>query len=234
MSRKKRGRPGQDLDVGSTTDGLVSPSPIDVSITGEVSAELPPMPGAAPDALPGLSPPPPSAALSKEAPAIAEAPPPSVAPAAPAPDAAPPMPPASAASAKLSSPPSAGEISGDDGSFRARPSSPPQAARTTIELPEIDSNTVFTGALLKQVREARGIALKQISDRTRVGVGSLGAVEGERFEELPDARIYVRGFVRSLAVELGLDADLVSASYLRRWEAWYDEQKGKRKQHLIR
>jgi cytoskeletal protein RodZ len=97
-------------------------------------------------------------------------------------------------------------------------------------LPGIDSSTVFTGALLKQLRESRGLTLKQISAQTRIIVASLQAVEAERFDDLPDARIYVRGFVRCLAIELALNPDQVAQSYLKRWDAWYEEHTGKRTQ----
>jgi hypothetical protein len=88
----------------------------------------------------------------------------------------------------------------------------------------IGPETVFTGEILKQVREARRLTLKEISDRTRISVASLAALEAERFEDLPNARVYVRGFVRCVAVEIGLDREQVSRTYLPRWQAWYEAQ----------
>lgn len=92
------------------------------------------------------------------------------------------------------------------------------------ETPTVDERTLFTGQLLKRLRESRGMALKAIADRTRINAQSLAAVEDERFEDLPDAKIYIRGFVRCLATELGLDPDRVASSYLARWDRWHEAQ----------
>lgn len=86
----------------------------------------------------------------------------------------------------------------------------------------IGADTVFTGEILKQVRESKNMTLREIADRTRISIASLAALETERFEDLPNARVYVRGFVRSVAVELGLDREAVSRTYLPRWQAWYE------------
>ena len=93
----------------------------------------------------------------------------------------------------------------------------------------MDADTVFTGPLLKQLREARGTTLREISDRTRIGVPSLTAVEDERYADLPNARIYIRGFVRCYAEEIGLDPDRVSTTYLPRWERWAENHLSKHK-----
>lgn len=86
---------------------------------------------------------------------------------------------------------------------------------------KVSADTIFTGELLKQIRESQRITLKEISDRTRLSVHSLAALESERYEDLPNARVYVRGFVRCLAAEIGLDKDHVSRTYVPRWEAWF-------------
>lgn len=88
----------------------------------------------------------------------------------------------------------------------------------------VGPDTIFTGQLLRQVRENQRLTLKEISERTKISVASLAALEEERYEDLPNARVYVRGFVRCLAAEIGLDRDLVSRTYVPRWEAWFYEQ----------
>lgn len=108
------------------------------------------------------------------------------------------------------------------------PELPPKEA--TIPAP--DEYTDFTGEVLKTIRERKGMTLREIYDVTRIGVPSLSAVEDERYEDLPNARIYVRGFVRCIATELGLDPDKVSKSYLPRWERWHESQKTHQKQDL--
>lgn len=82
----------------------------------------------------------------------------------------------------------------------------------------------YTGALLREIREARGLSISEISDRTRISRTVLLALEEERYEDIPNARVYVRGFVRCVARELELDMDEVSRSYVPRWERWFATQ----------
>ncbi len=80
---------------------------------------------------------------------------------------------------------------------------------------EIGPETEFTGALLRKVREAHGIEVGDISQRTKIGKAHLIAIEEENFEALP-ASVYVRGFVAELAKFLRLDPPQVQRTYLRR------------------
>jgi len=100
----------------------------------------------------------------------------------------------------------------------------PVPAPPTGTLASVGPDTVFTGEMLKQIRESQRMSLKEISEKTRISQASLAALESERFEDLPNARVYVRGFVRCLAVEIGLDREQVSRTYLPRWQAWYEAQ----------
>lgn len=84
----------------------------------------------------------------------------------------------------------------------------------------VEESTI-TGERIKKAREERGLSLKEISDRTKISVATLQALEDERYEDMPNARVYVRGFVRCLAEEVGLDKDQVSQSYVPRWERWF-------------
>jgi flagellar biosynthesis protein FlhG len=81
--------------------------------------------------------------------------------------------------------------------------------------PEITPDTEFDGALLKAMREARGLDLKQIAKRTKISLQYLEALEDDDFGALP-ALVYVRGFVAELAKCLALDPAHVSHSYVRR------------------
>jgi flagellar biosynthesis protein FlhG len=83
-------------------------------------------------------------------------------------------------------------------------------------MPEIGPETEFTGPLMRQVREARGLDLREISERTKIGMTYLSAIEKERFHKLP-ATVYVRGFLEQYAKMLGLERDRVLESYLRRY-----------------
>ncbi|MEZ4410417.1 MAG: helix-turn-helix domain-containing protein, partial [Polyangiales bacterium] len=89
-------------------------------------------------------------------------------------------------------------------------------AAPALPVPEITPETEFTGALLKQMREARGVELKDISARTRIPPHYLRAIEEEEFDALP-AAVYTRGFVVEVAKSLRLDVEQVVRSYLRRY-----------------
>jgi flagellar biosynthesis protein FlhG len=74
--------------------------------------------------------------------------------------------------------------------------------------PEISPTTEFTGALLKQLREARGIDLHAISHRTKITVAHLRAIEEETIKAMP-AMVYVRGFLVEYARFMRLDVKRV-------------------------
>ena len=86
------------------------------------------------------------------------------------------------------------------------------------------STQEYTGARLKEIREQQGLTVAVISERTKISKAVLGALEDERYQDMPNARVYVRGFVRCVARELGLDLDAVSKSYVPRWERWVVDQ----------
>lgn len=83
---------------------------------------------------------------------------------------------------------------------------------------EIHSETEFTGELLLRVRESQGILLEEISEKTKISVSYLRAIEEDAFASLP-AEVYTRGFVQQLAQLLGLDATQATRTYLRRMRA---------------
>ncbi|MBK9517400.1 MAG: helix-turn-helix domain-containing protein [Anaeromyxobacter sp.] len=72
--------------------------------------------------------------------------------------------------------------------------------------------------MLRQVREARGLTLPQLSERTKVTRHHLENIEAEKFAALP-AGVYLRGILLSLARELRLDGQRVARSYLDRLAA---------------
>ncbi len=80
-------------------------------------------------------------------------------------------------------------------------------------MPETGSadKTVSTvGSYLREVRESKGIDLKEAADVTRIGRNYLAAIEDDEFDKLPSAA-YVKGFLRAYAVYLGLSGDEVVA-----------------------
>ena len=85
-------------------------------------------------------------------------------------------------------------------------------------MPEISAGTEFSGALLRQIREAVGVELREIAERSKIGMAYLSALEGESFHKLP-AAVYVRGFLAEYARALGLDGERVKQTYLARFRA---------------
>jgi len=71
---------------------------------------------------------------------------------------------------------------------------------------EADPDDPFSiGGYLKAQRKIRGIALEELSVRTRIPLRSLHRLEGGAFDGHPDG--FVRGFVRTVSEGLGLDPD---------------------------
>jgi flagellar biosynthesis protein FlhG len=85
-------------------------------------------------------------------------------------------------------------------------------------MPEIAPGTEFSGPLLRQIREAVGVELREIAERSKIGMAYLSALEDELFAKLP-AAVYVRGFLAEYARALGLDGERVKQTYLARFRA---------------
>lgn len=81
----------------------------------------------------------------------------------------------------------------------------------------VEPATEFSGAQLRSVREALGLSLAEVAQRTRIRPKQLESIEAEAFDKLPQ-RVFVRGFVMAYARELRLDPERVWASYGKRWE----------------
>jgi cytoskeletal protein RodZ len=69
------------------------------------------------------------------------------------------------------------------------------------------------GRRLKEARERRGVSLRQISTTTKIGVSALEALERNDFSKLPGG-IFSRAFVRSYAIEVGLDPDEIAQEFI--------------------
>ena len=89
--------------------------------------------------------------------------------------------------------------------------------------PIITPETDFTGGLLRAVRESRGVALKDVGQKTKIGLAFLRAIEEDDFAQLP-AAVYVRGFVTEIAKFFSLDPEHVSRTYVRRYRRWNEER----------
>jgi transcriptional regulator with XRE-family HTH domain len=80
---------------------------------------------------------------------------------------------------------------------------------------------VTLGSLLGEARKARGVTLEQAAAATRIRIRHLAALEEDRLAELP-APVYVRGYLRTYAGYLEVDADALVDVF----EATYDAGAG--------
>ncbi len=69
------------------------------------------------------------------------------------------------------------------------------------------------GIKMRRLREERGVSLRQIADVTRISVSVLEALERNDMSRLPGG-IYSRAFVRSYAIEVGLDPEQTVRDFL--------------------
>jgi len=101
-----------------------------------------------------------------------------------------------------------------DREIAAPAASPPPSAPAQEAVP-IPEDAAWTGEALRRVREARGVTVPQIAERTKVTRHHIENIEAERFSALP-APVYLRGILLSLARELRLDGQKVARAYLDR------------------
>lgn len=74
------------------------------------------------------------------------------------------------------------------------------------------------GAELARARERRGLTLEEASRRTRVNAARLEAIERNDVDALPSL-LYLKGFLRAFATEVGLDPDDIAERYLTQFDS---------------
>lgn len=89
--------------------------------------------------------------------------------------------------------------------------------KTTGDNGEVDSRDPLSGEetvgeTLFSARKKAGVTRAQISESTRIPEETLKYLETDNFDMLP-ARVYVRGFIRNFAGELGLDVEHLLEKY---------------------
>jgi hypothetical protein len=77
----------------------------------------------------------------------------------------------------------------------------------------VGDGTRYTGDVLRRAREARGITLQQLCERTKITRHHVENLEADRYEHLP-APVYLRGMLMAMSKELRLDGQKVARSYL--------------------
>ena len=89
--------------------------------------------------------------------------------------------------------------------------------RVELPEPEINAETEFTGSLLKRIREARGIELVDISNKSKIGVPHFRAIEEEKWDAMP-AVVYLRGFLVEYSRYLRLPTEQVTRTFMQRYQ----------------
>jgi hypothetical protein len=92
---------------------------------------------------------------------------------------------------------------------RVAPPPPPRPPAPEVLEPPVD------GAALRRFREARGVTLKEIAARTKIGVRFLEYIEADRHALLP-APVYLRGFLLEYARITGLEPLPTAEAYMAR------------------
>src|SRR5688572_33068603 len=69
------------------------------------------------------------------------------------------------------------------------------------------------GPRMKRAREDRGVTLRHIADTTKISASALEALERSDFSRLPGG-IFSRAFIRSYALEIGLDPEQTVRDFL--------------------
>lgn len=73
------------------------------------------------------------------------------------------------------------------------------------------------GQKLKTAREAQGLSLRQIYERTKIPMGHLLSIDGAQADELPEP-VYVAGYIKRYAECVGLDGQSLSEDYRKHAE----------------
>jgi cytoskeletal protein RodZ len=74
------------------------------------------------------------------------------------------------------------------------------------------SDTGTVGTTLRQTREKKRMSLAEVSRITRIPVSTLESIEQDHFDDLP-GEVFVKGFLKSYAQSVGLEADEIVARY---------------------
>ena len=78
-----------------------------------------------------------------------------------------------------------------------------------------EASTDF-GGRMKRLREERGVALRDIAERTKISVSTLDALERNDVSRLPGG-IFSRGLVRAYAEQVGADPEQTVREFIARF-----------------
>ena len=96
-----------------------------------------------------------------------------------------------------------------------KPGNPLSESRVVV----VDADPAETpGLFLQQMREARGLSLRNVAESTKIGTTYLESIEQHDFSRLP-APVYVRGFLKAFCRMLKVpDADLLVGRFMDLYE----------------
>jgi len=95
---------------------------------------------------------------------------------------------------------------------------PVRATHDSLPRVALEEGDVVDGRFLGRIRRERGVDLVDISNRAKISVAYLKAIEEERYEDLP-AEVYVRGFLTEFARYLKIDPQRAVSDFMARLEA---------------
>src|SRR5436190_16534005 len=77
----------------------------------------------------------------------------------------------------------------------------------------VDRAPTDFGSKLRDARERRGVSVRDIANATKISAAALDALERNDISKLPGG-IFSRAFVRSYAVEVGLDPETTIQEFI--------------------
>ncbi|MFB3850981.1 MAG: helix-turn-helix domain-containing protein [Acidobacteriota bacterium] len=84
---------------------------------------------------------------------------------------------------------------------------------------DISEITYYDGASLRKIRQAMKISVEEIVSETNIRSWYIQSIEEERYDALP-ARIYLKGFLKQIAMYLKISPEKVLRDYLERYDSW--------------
>lgn len=86
------------------------------------------------------------------------------------------------------------------------------------------------GEYLRRQRELKGISLKEISDKTKIGINYLRYIEEDQFDKIP-GEVFAKGFLKLYANSIGLQEEGILEKYNTRYKK---EEKKDNDQRVIK
>ena len=82
---------------------------------------------------------------------------------------------------------------------------------------KIKAENTFSGEFFAEARAYKNMSLGYVSNKTKVPIYHIEAVERENYSILP-ARVYTLGFIKTYAKLLGFDQEKASKAYIERYD----------------